>query len=281
MAELNNRNNLQRNNNTQINLQTSNVVKTPYTKEQRPSVNMPRQVETNPRLNNGLQKPAVNAQRTDSRGLTVDVSQRPSLNNQRSINSRPIGTFNNGVNTHKSDLSRETNMVRSQSFKSSTSSTLNKTHMADKKVKKFFRIVVPILLIELVLLGALITYLILMPKNYCKISVNSDDAIIYVNNKKTDHFMMNISEDCKNCHYVVDIGILLPEGKDYLITYSVSSEECDIEVFTEVQKFGNYYSMEVKGGVKTVLLNGILLDFNKDVKEFNVKIEINVSILYH
>ena len=53
-------------------------------------------------------------------------------------------------------------------------------HAVDKKFKKFFRITIPILVVEVIAAIVLVTYLILLPKNYCKVKTNVDYATVYI-----------------------------------------------------------------------------------------------------
>lgn len=175
--------------------------------------------------------------------------------------------FNSQFNFKKND----------QSYQNITSSDLNKSHNVAKKTKKFFRIIIPIILIEAVLVGALLTYLILLPKNHCKISVDHEDAIIYVNDKKNKKFRMNIPEESKHCMYVVDVDIELPKGKNYLVIFTLTSDEFEVEALTEAEKVGDSYSLEVEGGTKNTLISGFNLHSNKEVKKFEIKFDINIS----
>ena len=162
-------------------------------------------------------------------------------------------------------------------MKGVTREELVKNHIIDKKAKKFFRVVVPLLVIELLILAALVTVIIMMPNNRCKIEVNNKDAVFYVNDKKTNKFRMDVTEETTQCHYAVDVEILLPEGRDYKVSYTVSSSECIVYAVTDSSNVSNTYSLEVKGGVKTRILSGLILYSNKPIEKFNIKIDVVVS----
>ena len=151
-------------------------------------------------------------------------------------------------------------------------------HIGKKKIKKFFRIATPILIIEILLAVALGVYLLILPKNYCKINVDNKDAIIYVNGKETNRFRFtNPKEKTNFYYYEVDVSIKFPAGKDYLITYTVECDDYIIYVSTSAPEKKKVYSLNVKGGKKTQLFSGLTLKSDTLIEDFDVFVNINVQ----
>ena len=155
---------------------------------------------------------------------------------------------------------------------------LNENYIGNKKVKKFFKIATPILVVELLAIIALVTYLILLPKNFCKISVNNKDAVIYVNDKETKEFRFTKpKEEITFYHYDVDVSIKLPAGKTYSVSYTVSCDKYTVYTSTSALQLNNVYYLEVNGGEKTQLFSALTIKSDTLIKDFDVYINISVE----
>ena len=55
----------------------------------------------------------------------------------------------------------------------------------ERKMKKFFRWAVPILVIELIVILGITAYFFILPKNYCEVSINNPNAIVYIKDKES------------------------------------------------------------------------------------------------
>lgn len=155
---------------------------------------------------------------------------------------------------------------------------INENYIGNRKVKKFFKIATPILIIEFLAIIALGTYLILLPKNFCNISVNNKDAVIYVNDKETKRFRFtNPKEEQTFYYYDVDVSILLPAGKTYSVSYTVDSKDYTVYVATSATQQNKIYYVEVVGGEKTQLLSGLTFKSDTLIKDFDVNIDITVK----
>ena len=61
-------------------------------------------------------------------------------------------------------------------------------HVSNRKVRKFFKFAVPVLVLEILVIIAISIYLIIVPKNFCNISTNVKNAVIYINEEKSKRF---------------------------------------------------------------------------------------------
>ncbi len=154
------------------------------------------------------------------------------------------------------------------------------SHTESRKVKKFFAFAIPIVVLELIAILCIVIYLIILPKNFCTISTNYDKAIVYVNGKETKKFrFQEPQESADRYDYVVDISIKLPGDELYQVAFSFSSDDYKISATTSAIKQDNTYYMQVYGGEKTKLLSAIVLRSNSKMKDFDVKMKINVTKL--
>ena len=123
-----------------------------------------------------------------------------------------------------------------------------KEYVGSRKVKKFFRITVPILLIEILAVIGLGVYLIFLPKNYCEISVNLPSAVVYVNNKETKKFRMEEPKEKTDFYfYEVDISVELPGVEAYEITYVINCDKYIVSASTTAAREDGVYSMTIVG----------------------------------
>lgn len=166
------------------------------------------------------------------------------------------------------------------SFKNNNPLVDNKEYVGNRKVKKFFRITIPILVLEIIAVIGLGIYLIFLPKNYCKVSVNLPGAVVYVNDKETKKFRM---EEPKNqtefYFYEVDISIKLPGNEAYAVTYVISCDKYNVSATTSAARDEGIYSMTIVGGEKTQLLSALTIKSSSKIKNFDISIKINVTKL--
>lgn len=151
-------------------------------------------------------------------------------------------------------------------------------HTKERKVKKFFKFAIPVLILEVVIAAVLLIYLLVLPKNYCNISVNNKNAVVYVNGKETNKFRMQ-EPTAKELSYFyeVDISIKLPGEEDYNLVFTINSEKYVVTANTLATKKDSKYHMQVKGGEKTQLLSAMIIKTNKKVKDFHVDIKITAT----
>ena len=150
-----------------------------------------------------------------------------------------------------------------------------KNHVGERKVKKFFRITIPILVIEIIALIGVVTYLLMLPKNYCKISTNVKDAVVYVNDKQTKKFRMDNPKVKTDFYfYEVDVSIELPGDETYSVNYILKCDKYNISATTSANRTGNIYHMLIVGGEKTQIFSALTIKSTSLIKNFDVSIEI-------
>lgn len=153
-----------------------------------------------------------------------------------------------------------------------------KSHPGDKKVKKFFRFAVPVLILEVLIAAALIVYFVLLPKNFCYVSINNKDAVVYINDKETSKFRMKPPKESINFYYyAADVCVELPAGDDYIVVFTIECDKYRVDAATSAKLENKTYSMQVDGGVKTQILSGFTIVSSKLIKDFQVDIKINVQ----
>lgn len=158
--------------------------------------------------------------------------------------------------------------------------SFSETTVGSKKVRKFLKVAIPILVAEIVAIIALVTYLILLPKNYCRISTNMKSAVVYVNDKKTDKFRFTVPKEKQtNYYFGVQISIYIPGDSTYLVTYTVDCEKYHTSVSTSANVNHGVYTMQVEGGKRTALLTGITIKSDQLINNFDVDIDVNISKL--
>ncbi len=147
---------------------------------------------------------------------------------------------------------------------------------SNRKIKKFLRIAIPIFVIEIITLVVLLTYLIVLPKNYCKITTNYDDAVIYINGEESNKFRFEEpKESTLYYYYGVDISVKLPDG-EYVIEFTLICDKYAISATTTATKQNGVYSLQTSGG-KTQLLSAITLKSSKKLKNFTVDMNVKIQ----
>lgn len=173
-----------------------------------------------------------------------------------------------------------------QTLKTDNKSVTSSLHYADmmqnakedNKVRRFMYAAIPILIIEIALVIGMVVFLIALPKNYCRITTNNKEAVIYVNNKKTQKFRFTKPDfDSEIYYFGVDVCLELPEGENYIIKYNLTGDTCMAFAETEALNDGKTYSMQVQGGVKTKLLSGITVKSDNFIEKFNVKMDVIIE----
>ena len=148
----------------------------------------------------------------------------------------------------------------------------------DRKMKKFMRWAIPVLVIEVIALILIGIYFFVVPKNYCTVSINNKDAIIYLNNKVGNKVRLDDPKEAVTYYYYgVDLWVTLPGTDDYNVTFTVKCDKYKVYAATTAPKQDDTYSMLVVGGEKTQILTGITIVSEELIKNFDVNIEIFVE----
>ena len=150
----------------------------------------------------------------------------------------------------------------------------------NQKFKKFFRIATPIFVIEVIAAIIIMIYLFILPKSFCKVSTNMDSAIVYINDQETYKFRFSKpTEQTSHYYYEVDISLELPNPNTYQVVFTITCDKYGIVCVTDANRNGNVYSMTVRGGEKTQIARGVVLISNEKIKNFNVKLDIKISLV--
>jgi len=154
-------------------------------------------------------------------------------------------------------------------------------HAVDKKFKKFFRITIPILVVEVIAAIVLVTYLILLPKNYCKVKTNVDYATVYINNKSTNKIRLGTPQELTQYNlYEFDVTLVIEQSGDYQVTYTVNCDKYSSTAETDFSKEGKTYKMSnVKGNSKILLMKGINVISKEELKNFEVVVDVTITKL--
>ncbi len=148
----------------------------------------------------------------------------------------------------------------------------------DRKLKKFFRWAIPVLVLEVIVIAVMTVLYFMVPKNYCVVSVNMKEAVVYMNNKTTQKARLdNPKEKIKYFYYEIDLMLELPGDDDYSVTFDVGCDKYRVFIATTATKQDEKYTMIVTGGEKTQLLSGVTLVSNELIKNFEVKVTVNVE----
>lgn len=148
----------------------------------------------------------------------------------------------------------------------------------DTKVRRFMWVAMPIIIIEIAAMIALIVFFIALPKDFCRISANSKDVEIYVNDKRTNKFRFKKpNQESRSYFFGVDVSVELPDGAEYIITYTISSDDCEVYPTTSATSLNGEYSIQVKGGERTKILTGINIVSSDYIDDFDVEIKINAE----
>ena len=133
-------------------------------------------------------------------------------------------------------------------------------------------------MLEIVAAVSLLVYLILLPKNYCRFKVNSKDAVVYVNDKKTNKIRLSIPEE-EQTFYAFDfnVDLQLSGNANYLVRFVLTGGDNLVYATTTANKTGNTYLLECNGGGKHRLLTGICVQSDKPIKSFDVEVKIEVA----
>ena len=153
-----------------------------------------------------------------------------------------------------------------------------KTATEDRKMKKFFRFAVPILIVEiLVVIGCAVFYFI-TPKNYCVVTASPKNTAVYINNEKTNKVkFVAPKESIKYYLYDINISLKLPGESEYEVTFKVECEKYKVYASSIAVKEDNVYKMTCYGGEKTEIISGITIVSNKIIKNFTVEVKINAK----
>lgn len=169
-------------------------------------------------------------------------------------------------------------MAKKYSYKDILASQDMSGHVEKSKVKKFFRVAIPIFVIEIIAIIVLVTYLLTLPKNYCKISINVDNAVVYVDGKESKEFRFNDpKKQTEYYYYEVDLKVKLPDDDKYAVTFTLSCDKYKVYAATSASVKNGVYSLEINGGEKSQILTAITITANEKIKDFDVYINIKAT----
>ena len=149
----------------------------------------------------------------------------------------------------------------------------------DRKLRKFLRWAIPILVIEvLATIACLIVYFVI-PKNFCEISINPKNAVVYVNNEKTKRVNFKAPDKSMKYYcYDMTVEIVLPEEGEYLVEFTVSCDKFDVSASPKnAVKEDGVYKTTVNGQERTILLTSINIVTEDAVKNFKISVNINAT----
>ena len=153
-------------------------------------------------------------------------------------------------------------------------------HTESRKVRKFFYFAIPVVVLEIIAILCISIYLIILPKNFCTISTNYKNAVVYVNGKETDKFrFQQPKESVDRYYYGVDISIKIQDEGTYQVSFYLHSDDYQVTAETSAVRQDNTYYLQVNGGETTSLVSAITLKSDSKSKDFDVKMQINVSKL--
>ena len=150
-------------------------------------------------------------------------------------------------------------------------------HAATKKVKKFFRITIPIAIIEILALIGLVVYLIVLPKNVCRVNTNYKNAVVTINNKETEKLRLRLPAQQQQYNfYEFDVYLEIEEQGTFSVTYVVKCDDYKVKPLTDIKKVNGAYTITVQGNKKEKLLTGIMIESKEEISRFNVDIDVSV-----
>ncbi len=148
----------------------------------------------------------------------------------------------------------------------------------ERKMKKFFRWAIPILVVELIVILGITAYFFILPKNYCEVSINTPSAIVYIKDKESKKVRLDKPKDSvKWYYYEIKLELLLPGANEYDVEFKIECEKYRIEASTTATENGDSYSMKVVGGKKTQIMSGFTIISQELIDDYNVKITIVVK----
>lgn len=155
---------------------------------------------------------------------------------------------------------------------------INKNHATDKKFKKFFRITIPIVILEIIALLGLVIYFLILPKNICKINTNYKNAVVYIDNDETSKIRLKTPETHQTYNfYEFELCLEIEEEGSFLVTYTLKCDKYKVRPLTEVAINEGKYTLTVQGNEKECLLTGIRIDSEEKISRFKVDIDISIT----
>lgn len=150
-------------------------------------------------------------------------------------------------------------------------------HKSDKKVKSFFRITIPIFILEVLVVVGLSVYLILLPKNVCKVNVNYKNATVFIGDKEANTIRLKTpSEQQTYNFYEFDLFLEIEETGTFEVQFKLESDKYQVVPLTEVSIIEGNYILTMQGNKKEKLLTGIRIKAEDKLSKF--KVDINISI---
>ena len=150
----------------------------------------------------------------------------------------------------------------------------------ERKIKKFFRRIAPILVVEILAIIILIGYLIFgLPKSYCEISCPKG-AVVYVNDKKANKFRLHEpKKENLFYYYEVDVSLFINGEGQYKVTFTLEINKYKVIAQTEATLHEGVYHLTVEGGVKTTILTDLIIKSDSLIRNYRVKLNINYEKL--
>jgi len=152
----------------------------------------------------------------------------------------------------------------------------------DRKLKKFFRWAIPVLVVEIVLSVVGLVIYLAIPKNYCKLNSSPVGSVVYINGEITNKVRFKPPErESKYYYYEIPVEIILPEqGEEYELTFTVTCKKYRVSVAdTVAQKEKDVYFLTALGGEKTKLFHGLTIFADEMIKNFTITINIDAKII--
>ena len=130
----------------------------------------------------------------------------------------------------------------------------------------------------LIAIVLLVTYLILLPKNECKITTNKKDAVVYINDKKTDKVKLKAPDNKEEYYfYDFDVFLVLPSGSEYEVVFVVTSNKYEVTPTTNATKSNSEYLLLLSGGEKTKIMSGVCIRADELITNFKIEVEITIT----
>ena len=121
-------------------------------------------------------------------------------------------------------------------------------------------------------------YLILLPKNECRVNTNYKNAVVYINDKTTNKLRLKTpSEQTLYNFYEFDVFLKIEESGDFKVTFKVECENYEVVPLTNVSIIDGVYTLTISGNTKTKLLTGVRIKSEQKLTKFKVNVNISIT----
>ena len=152
-----------------------------------------------------------------------------------------------------------------------------KGQASNKKFKKFFKITIPIAIIEILALIGLVVYLIVLPKNVCRVNVDYKNAVVTINDKETEKLRLSPPANQQEYNfYEFDVYLEIEEQGTFSVTYVVKCDDYKVKPLTDIKKVNGAYTITIQGNKKEKLLTGIMIESKEKIGKFKVNVDVSV-----